>query len=236
MSTLTLSSTQRKCHRASARCCPCTRRRRPTTQDGPHSTRDLPVLLQGERGASLFNDPPPPEGGWEGLARVLDALTPSIDTSIPLTPSQITDRIERMITQGQYDEALRVIAERKAQREAQNAMGADVQLLFLEARALGAAGRHNEAITVYRDMTVQYPELPEPWNNLASEYVRQGKLEMAEQALQTALATNPRYATARLNLGVVQLMLAKQSFDLAARQGASEAAALSSKTTQLLQP
>lgn len=167
---------------------------------------------------------------------MLDALTPSIDTSIPLTPSQITDRIERMITQGQYDEALRVIAERKAQREAQNAMGADVQLLFLEARALGAAGRHNEAITVYRDMTVQYPELPEPWNNLASEYVRQGKLEMAEQALQTALATNPRYATARLNLGVVQLMLAKQSFDQAARQGASEAAALSSKTTQLLQP
>ena len=187
-------------------------------------------------GADLFNDPPPPEGGWKGLARVLDTLTPSVDTSIPLTPSQITDRITGIINQGRYDEALRIIEQRKAQRQEQNLMGTDVQLLFLEGRALAASGQQDKAIDVYRDMTIKYPELPEPWNNLAAEYVRKNDLNMAERALQTALAINPQYASAQLNLGIVRLMLARDAFNQAARLGVSEARTLETRTTQLLQP
>lgn len=187
-------------------------------------------------GADLFNDPPPPEGGWKGLANVLQALAPRVDTSIPLTPSQITDRITTMINQGRYDEALTIIEQRKAQRQQQNLMGTDVQLLFLEGRALSESGQSDKAIDVYQAMTTEYPELPEPWNNLSAEYAQRQELDMAERALVTALTIDPNYATALLNLGIVQLMQARESLNHAARLGVSEARDLATKTTELLQP
>lgn len=176
----------------------------------------------------LFDDVRPEEGGWKGLARVLDALTPSVDTSIPLTASQITDRISAMLDRGQNQQALQVIEKRSAQVRQQGALGTDVQLLFLRGRALSALGRHEEAIKVYRDMTTLFPELPEPWNNLAAEYVRQGRLEMARDALGMALTADPHYAVALGNLGEVQLMLARQSFQQAG------AGARAQQTTELL--
>src|SRR5690606_19113084 len=167
----------------------------------------------------LFNDQPAEEGGWKGLARLLEALTPNIATEVPLTASQITDRISSMLDQGQNHEALQIIEKRQAQLEEKGAMGTDVQLLFLQGRALAALGRGPEAIKVYRNMSVLYPELPEPWNNLAAEYVKQGKLDMAYDALSMALTANPHYATAKENLGQLQLMLAQRSFREAAELG-----------------
>ncbi len=164
-------------------------------------------------GNALFSDERPEEKGWKGLARLLEALEPNVDTSIPLTPAQITDRISVMLDQGRAAEALEVIEKRKAQYAGQpDTLGNDVQLMFLNARALAALGRHDEAIAVYRDMTAKYPELPEPWNNLAAEYVKTERLEMARDALEMALQANPEYRDARANLGRVQLLLAEQSF------------------------
>jgi len=182
----------------------------------------------------LFNEPPPPEGGWKALASLLEAVTPSVDTSIPLSASQITDRISTLLDQGKVSEALEAIEKRELQLADRGGIGTDVQLMFLHGRALSALGRHNDAISVYLDMTTRFPELPEPWNNLASEYVRQGKLEMARDALNMALSAAPNYATARANLGQVQLMLAEQSFRQASRQGAPNAAAQADRAAQAL--
>jgi len=170
-----------------------------------------PELGGGDR--DLFPDERHEEKGWKGLARLLEALEPKVDTSIPLTPSQITDRISRMLDQGRAADALEVIEKRKAQyANAPDPLGNDVQLMFLNARALAALQRHDEAIAIYRDMTARYPELPEPWNNLAAEYVKTGRLEMARQALDMALQANPDYRDARSNMGRVQLLLAEESF------------------------
>lgn len=184
----------------------------------------------------LFNDPKPEEGGWKGLARLLEALTPSIDTQAPLSASQITDRITSMLDQGQNQEALSIIEKRQAQLDERGALGTDVQLLFLQGRALAALGRNTEAIATYRNMTTLYPELPEPWNNLAAEYVKQGQLDMAYEALRMALVANPNYATAKENLGEVQLMLAQRSFQEAASLGASQAQSKAEQAGQILSP
>ena len=174
-----------------------------------------------ERDRELFPEEAAEEKGWKGLARLLEALEPNVDTAIPLTPSEITDRIAAMLDQGRATEALEVIEKRKAQyADNPDPLGNDVQLMFLHARALAALGRHEEAIEVYRDMTIRYPELPEPWNNLAAEYVKTGRLHMAQQSLEMALQANPGYRDARANLGRVQLMLAEESFKAA--QGGSE--------------
>lgn len=184
----------------------------------------------------LFNDPKPEEGGWKGLARLLEALTPSIDTQAPLSASQITDRITSMLNQGQNQEALDIIEKRQAQLDEKGALGTDVQLLFLHGRALAALGRSTEAITTYRNMSTLYPELPEPWNNLAAEYVKNGQLDMAYEALRMALVANPNYATARENLGEVQLMLAQRSFQEAAGLGASQAQSKAEQAGKILSP
>src|SRR5690606_22713052 len=135
-------------------------------------------------------------------------LEPSVDTSLPLTPSQITDRISAMLDQGRAAEALDIIKKRQAQyAQSADPLGSDVQLAFLHARALAALERHEEAIEAYRDMTARYPELPEPWNNLAAEYVKTGRLDMARQSLEMALQNNPEYREARANLGRVQRLL-----------------------------
>ncbi len=182
----------------------------------------------------LFDDQPEPQKGWKALARLLEAATPKVDTSIPLTPSQITDRIQALIDQGDYQQALGIIEKRETQLADQGGIGTDVQLMFLHGRALAGLERHNEAIDVYRHMTTTYPELPEPWNNLASEYVKQGKLDMAREALNMALAADPNYATARANLGDVDLMLARREFEHAARLGVSDAAARAEETTRII--
>ena len=68
-------------------------------------------------------------------------------------------------------------------------------------------------------MTTLYPELPEPWNNLASEYVQQGNLDLAHDALRMALTANPGYAQARENLGLVLIMQAREALVQAGMAG-----------------
>src|SRR3546814_12179574 len=60
----------------------------------------------------LFNDPPAPEGGWKGLATLLEALTPSVYNQIPLTASQIPDRISELLNPGHNQETLQAIQNR----------------------------------------------------------------------------------------------------------------------------
>lgn len=160
-----------------------------------------------------------PEQGWQPLARLLDKLTPDIDTSIPLSGTQINDRILALINQGEAQQALDAIYHREEQLAEIQPIGTDVQLLFLKARAYSALGEEQQAVRTYQQMTALYPELPEPWNNLALEYVRQGKLLMAEEALGMALIADPDNRTALQNLGEVRLLLAEQAFEQAGATG-----------------
>ena len=180
----------------------------------------------------LFNAPPKVDQGWQGLARVLEALTPGVDTSIPLTASQITDRITQMINEGRATEALEVIAKREAQRKASGEPGQDVQLMFLKARAHAASGNAAAAQAAYLDMTTQYPELPEPWNNLATLYISQGQLDRAQEALSMALRADPNDVTAKTNLAQVHVLKAydlyRQAGEAGIRSAARQAKALQS--------
>lgn len=181
----------------------------------------------------LFGETPKQDSGWQGLANLLEALAPSTDTSIPLSPSQITDRIAAMLDQGLYAQALEVIEKRAEQLEQADTIGTDVQLLFLRARALSGLGKHQEAIDVYRNMTVNYPELPEPWNNLAAEYVQLGQLDMARDALEMALNAHPNYAPAHNNMGQIQLLLAERAFRRANDLGQKAAGDKAEQTRRL---
>lgn len=162
-----------------------------------------------------FSEAPEPERGWQALANALETVTPGVNTALPLSASQITDRISAMLDAGQSQAALDTILERQAQLKGAEHIGTDVQLMFLHARALNALGRHDEANTIWLAMTVAYPELPEPWNNLAVGYVQKGQLDRARDALDMALVSDPNFAPALANLGHVQMKLAEMSLQKA---------------------
>lgn len=155
--------------------------------------------------------------GWEGLARMLDALTPSIDTDETPSGTQITNEIERLINLGRATDALALIESREAELAAATAPGTDVQLMFQKARALTALGRLEQAQGIYQQMTVRFPELAEPWNNLAMLYVQSGSLNEAEFALETAVMNNPANGNAIANLADVRLLMALRDYREAAR-------------------
>ncbi|MGX9937355.1 tetratricopeptide repeat protein [Advenella kashmirensis] len=165
------------------------------------------------------------EPGWQGLANVLKKLEPSVDTSIPETASGAASRLSAMISQGQAAKALQEIERRQNANDRIIAPATDVQLLFLKGRALAALDRKPQALEVYRSMTSSYPELAEPWNNMAALYLQAGLTDPAYEALKTALSINPRYGVALRNMGMVQLMLSQKAFADASRNGIPGAAA-----------
>ena len=64
-------------------------------------------------------------------------------------------------------------------------------------------------------MTEEFPELPEPYNNLAALYAARGDFEKARAALDGALRANPGFAVAHENLGDVYAQLARLSYQRA---------------------
>ncbi len=159
-----------------------------------------------------FTDAQAPDGGWQAFAAILEKAAPSTNTAIPLTPSQLTNRIARLIDTGHALDALTLIQQREQALAASNPLGDDVQLLYQKGRALSALGRHDQAIALWQSMTESFPELPEPWNALAVEYVGQGRLQLALNALNMALASDPGFAPALENVGHVQMALAQEAF------------------------
>jgi len=95
----------------------------------------------------------------------------------------------------------------------------DAQVRFLRAVILGDLSRPAEAATVLESLIEDFPELPEPYNNLAVIRANQGDLGTAEHYLQQAIAAAPNYATARENLGDLYVALAANSYGEALRLG-----------------
>ena len=95
----------------------------------------------------------------------------------------------------------------------------DAQSRFLQAVVLMDMQRSDDALAAFTVLSQEYPELPEPFNNIALLQVRAGRLELARQALEGALRNDPGHRAARSNLGEVHLMLAVQAWSQVASSG-----------------
>ena len=102
----------------------------------------------------------------------------------------------------------------------------DAQIRFLHGVVLMDLGHDAQALALFTQLGQEYPELPDPLNNIALLHARAGQLDLARQALQAALRNDPGHRTARANLGQVYLMLAVQAWELAAAAAPADAALL----------
>jgi Flp pilus assembly protein TadD len=101
----------------------------------------------------------------------------------------------------------------------------DAQGRFLKGIALTEMKRLDAATAVFQKLTEDYPELPEPYNNLAVIYAQQKQYEKAKAALEMAIRTHPAYATAHENLGDIYARLASQAYDKALQLDSSNSSA-----------
>ncbi|MEO5699972.1 MAG: tetratricopeptide repeat protein [Casimicrobiaceae bacterium] len=91
----------------------------------------------------------------------------------------------------------------------------EAQARFLKGVVQSEAGETDGAIATFRALIDDYPEIPEPYNNLAVMYGRRGEIEAARTALLTAIKTAPDWAVAHENLGDVYAQLAVDHYQRA---------------------
>ena len=125
----------------------------------------------------------------------------------------------QLFRQGQFDRAMDRVNGYLATRPK------DARGRFLKGLILTEQNKPNEAIKVFTDLSQDFPELPEPYNNLAVLYASQGAYDKARNSLEMAIRTHPSYATAHENLGDIYAKMASQAYDKALQLDRSNQAA-----------
>jgi tetratricopeptide (TPR) repeat protein len=153
------------------------------------------------------------------LRLLASAVSVALLALAPTVHADTLQDIGKQVKQGQYPQALEQIDKYLA------AKPKDAQGRFLKGIVLTEMNKPNEAIAVFTKLTEDYPELPEPYNNLAVIYAQQKQYDKAKQALEMAIRTHPSYATAHENLGDIYARLASQAYDKALQIDSSNSSA-----------
>ncbi|MCW5220528.1 hypothetical protein D8B23_12520 [Verminephrobacter aporrectodeae subsp. tuberculatae] len=159
------------------------------------------------------------------FSRLLHPLALSALLSMGTGAAQADDHadITRLLQAGKAQQALAETEQRLA------AQPRDLQLRFLRGVAEMESGKPAQAIATFTELTQDYPELPEPYNNLAVLYASRNQLDEARAALEMALRSNPGYAAAQENLGDIYAQLASRAYAEAQRLDAGSAASVAPK-------
>ncbi|MDD2742752.1 MAG: tetratricopeptide repeat protein [Rhodocyclaceae bacterium] len=140
---------------------------------------------------------------WRAVAigLAIGVATPAFADNLP--------EVQRLIKKGQYPQALEKVDAYLTSKPK------DAQGRFLKGLIYTEMNKPTEAIATFTQLTEDYPELPEPYNNLAVLYAQQKQYDKARTSLEMAIRTHPSYAIAYENLGDVYAKLASQAYDKA---------------------
>ena len=153
------------------------------------------------------------------LAAALQPATAQQPVPAQSVPAPASDRVElsdlqevqKLMAAGQFKPAL-------ARADAHLAKNPrDAQMRFVRGVILSELKDTAGAREVFERLTEEYPELPEPYNNLAVIDASRGQLQRARTLLEAALAIRPDYVTALENLGDIYLQLGVDAYQRAAK-------------------
>ena len=158
----------------------------------------------------------PPQGGvaqawaqgFRGTLRgVLRAALLSLMTLAScIALADVYTEVNDKISSGQWS-AAQTLIERQLQKQP-----ADPQIRLMQSQMQTAQGQTAQAIETLQALTQEFPELPEPYNNLAVLYAGQQRFDEAASALALAIRARPDYSLALENLGDVHIAQARQSY------------------------
>jgi Flp pilus assembly protein TadD len=115
--------------------------------------------------------------------------------------------VRKLLRQAKYPQALLVVNKALATNSR------DPQMRFWQGFIFEQLGQPDMALQIYLDLTREYPELAEPFNNLGVLYAAKGDYPNAKAALDNALRANPSYAVAHENMGDLLVNMARQSYE-----------------------
>lgn len=88
----------------------------------------------------------------------------------------------------------------------------DVEARFQRGVQLVKLGQTDVALQVFSELAREYPQLPEPHNNLAVIHAQRGDYEQARLALLAAQKARPNFGPARVNLADVYTAMASSEY------------------------
>jgi tetratricopeptide (TPR) repeat protein len=119
------------------------------------------------------------------------------------------EQAQALMNRGQFEQALEQLDRHIA------AAPRDAEARFTRGLVLVRLNRNDDAARTFTELTRDFPQLPEPYNNLAVIYAQQGEYDKARAALEEALAMHPSYAVAHENLGDIYAALSAASYNRA---------------------
>lgn len=132
------------------------------------------------------------------------------------TPAQAAGELERaqqQWLQGHQAEAKKTLETALAEDPNNARMRFALALMRME------SGEVAQAETLLRRLTEDFPDLADPFNNLAVILAGRGDMDAALEALQRAVSLQPDHVQAQENLGDVLLQLAARAYAVAAKPG-----------------
>ena len=118
-----------------------------------------------------------------------------------------------LIELGKYEEAESIIMVQL------NEKPRDAQWRYLEAllkAEMGLSMKNKDildtAVFLFERLSEEFPELPEPYNNLAVLYDKMGQEQKAIKSFKLAILNNPDYTLAYENLADLYLFLARETY------------------------
>ena len=91
------------------------------------------------------------------------------------------------------------------------------QARFLKGVVQTEQAQDAAAIATFQALIEDYPELPEPYNNLAVLYAQKGEYEGARIALESAVKASPDWGVAHENLGDIYIRLGAAEYATASK-------------------
>jgi tetratricopeptide (TPR) repeat protein len=129
----------------------------------------------------------------------------------PVTKNAVPSDVEKLVKARKFEDAIDLI-NTQLKKTPRN-----VQLRFVKARVQIEMRQFTQAKKTLIEITQQFPELPEPYNNLAAIAANQRNWIEARDYLELALKLRPSYAIASANLGELYIRLGAQAYEDASK-------------------
>lgn len=129
-----------------------------------------------------------------------------------LALADATSDIESLIQNKQWTQAQRLI---QAELDRKTTTAQSPQWRLMQSQVMAGMGKNQEAVHALQTLIQEFPELPEPYNNLGVLLAAQGQYESAAEAFLAAIQARPNYKVAFQNLGDLYTAMARQAYERA---------------------